>query len=902
MPLATGTRLGPYEIVAPLGAGGMGEVYRANDTRLDRTVAIKVLPEALAADPQFRERFDREARAISHLTNPYICTLHDVGDHGGTAYLVMEFLEGETLEARLNRAAKSHGIPMQEALTIAIQVADALAAAHRAGVVHRDLKPGNVMLTKSGAKLLDFGLAKTAAPAVGAAAVSMLATTPSNKTLTDRGAILGTFQYMAPEQVEGGEADARTDIFAFGCVLYQMLTGRRAFEGKTQASLIAAILEREPAPVTTLQPLVSPLADAIVRKCLAKNPDDRWQSAVDLRSALRWVLDAPGGAATTPSAGATPARSRRVQQIAGALVIALVAFALGVLAWRSWSGAAPPASLVRFEVVPPVGTMLAPSPVASAAQLAISPDGRHLAFVLAPRHGASQLWLRALDGVQAQPLAGTEDASYPFWSPDSRFIAFFAGGKLKKIDTTGGAPQSLCNAPQGRGGAWSPAGVIVFTAAPNSPMSRINADGGVVQAASAFNAGFGVTAHNWPQFLPDGRHFLFYQRSAKPEHQGAYVGALDTMDAARVLALSGMALYGSGRILFTRESMLFAQPFDDRALRASGEAVHIADHIGNFASSLGYMAVTVSPGGVLAYGPSVALATNLEWRDRAGATGGAPMAPGIYRSPRLSPDEKRVAMTASEPEVGQSDIWILELARRNPLRLTFDPLIDWFPAWSRDGRTVFFGSSRTGLTSIFKKTGAGPDELVIGGNLSGNAMYPMDVSSDGRTLLFGQTTSNGYDLGAITLDPTPQAKPLLSTPFNEVQARFSPNGRWVAYASDESGKFEVYVRPFSAASGQSLVSSAGGMQPEWRRDAKELFYVSADRKMMAVPVTIDGDTFTAGTSRALFDVQLPEASAPFPTDYAVTADGQRFLVNAVVDQPTRSALTVVLNWTAELKK
>ena len=496
MALPPGTRLGVYEVTAQIGAGGMGEVYKGRDTRLDRTVAIKVLPEALAADPQFRERFDREARTISRFAHPNICTLYDVGEHAGTAFLVMELLDGETLESRCARAsAKGSGLPLDEALRIAIQMADALAAAHRQGIVHRDLKPGNIFLARSSgasappiAKLLDFGLARTA-PALTVNRATMMPTTPP-QAMTAQGTILGTFQYMAPEQVEGGEADARTDIFAFGSVLYEMITGKKAFEGKTQTNLVAAILERDPPPLTTVQPLAPPLVDSIVRKCLAKNPDDRWQTASDLGSALRWAAEGANAATSGATAVAGTPRTGARRAARGALTAAgiLGSVAIGLaIGGRYMSNVAAPAALVRFEVQPPADVTLTPSPVASAAQLALSPDGRRLAFVAARRRAASQLWIRPLDGVQAQPLPGTEGASFPFWSPDSRFIAFFAGGKLKKIDTTGGVPQVLCNAAAGRGGAWNPDGIIVFTGQANSPISRVSASGGVVTAATTFD-------------------------------------------------------------------------------------------------------------------------------------------------------------------------------------------------------------------------------------------------------------------------------------------------------------------------------------------------------------------------------------------------------------------------------
>jgi Tol biopolymer transport system component len=913
MALMAGSRLGPYEIIAPLGAGGMGEVYKGRDTRLDRTVAIKVLPESLAADPQFRERFDREARTISRLAHPNICSLFDVGEEAGTAFLVLELLEGETLESRCLRAsAKGSGLPLDEAMRIAMQMADALAAAHRQGIVHRDLKPGNIFLVRSGgasgppiAKLLDFGLARTAAPALTVDGATSSPTTPP-KAMTAQGTILGTFQYMAPEQVEGGPADARTDIFAFGSVLYEMITGKKAFEGKTQTNLVASILERDPPPLTTVQPLAPPLVDSIVRKCVAKNPDDRWQTASDLGSALRWAAE--GANATTSGATAVAGTPRTgARRVANGAVAAgiLGAVAIGVaVGGRYMSTVATPGALSRFEVQPPADVTLTPAPIASAAQLALSPDGRRLAFVAARKRAASQLWIRPLDDVQAQPLPGTEGASYPFWSPDGRFIAFFAGGKLKKIDTTGGMPQVLCTAPVGRGGTWNQDGIIVFAGQGNSPISRIAASGGVVTAATTFDPDQAVIGQSWPQFLPDGRHFLYFQRSSKPEHRGIHVTSLDSSSSTRILDSDLMAVYASGHLLFVRDGTLFSQAFDDRTLQTNGDPVRIGDHVGYWTAGMGYAAVTVSPSGVLAHGPRVGLTTGLRWRDRNGASTGPPTAPALYTVPRLSPDQKSIAVGMTDAATAQPDIWVLGLARGTSSRLTSDPATDWFPVWSADGGRLLFGSNRMGVTAIFQKTiGGGQEEPAAEGVIpAAGATFPNDVSSDGGLLLYGQLTNRGYDLGVLTLAGQQKASTFLSTPVNEVQGRFSPNTRWVAYASDESGTFEVYVRPFPAATGQTQISIAGGRQPEWRRDGKELFYISADGKLTAVPVTTDGPTFSVGASHALFDVEVAEPNAPYPNDYAVTADGQRFLVNTVVDQPTHPALTVILNWTAALKK
>jgi Tol biopolymer transport system component len=655
-----------------------------------------------------------------------------------------------------------------------------------------------------------------------------------------------------------------------------------------------------------VQPLAPPLVDSIVGKCLAKNPDDRWQTASDLGSALRWVAESAN--ATTSGATAiagTPRGARRIANLAVVAAGILGSVAIGlVVGGRYMSTVTMPTALVRFEVQPPADVTLSPAPVASAAQLAISPDGRRLAFVATRRRAVSQLWIRPLDDVQAQPLPGTEGASYPFWSPDGRFIAFFAGGKLKKIDTTGGMPQVLSDAPVGRGGAWNPDGIIVFAGRGNSPMSRISASGGVVTAATTFDPDQAVIGQSWPQFLPDGRRFLYFQRSSKPEYRGIFVTALDSSSSTRILESDLMAVYASGQLLFVRDGTLFAQAFDERTLQTNGDPIRIGDHVGYWTAGMGYAAVTVSPSGVLAHGPSVKLTTSLRWRDRSGASTGSPTTPALYTGPRLSPDQKSVVVAKTDAATAQPDLWVLGLARGTASRLTSDPATDWFPAWSDNGSRLLFGSNRMGVTALFQKTiGGGPEEPAAEDVISGSgATSPQDVSSDGGLLLYSPLTTRGYDLGVLTLSGQRKASAFLATSVNEVQGRFSPNTRWVAYASDESGAFEVYVRPFPAASGQTQISIAGGMQPEWRRDGKELFYISADGKLTAVPVTTDGPTFSAGTPQALFDVDVPEPNPPFPTDYAVTADGQRFLFNTIVDQPTRPSLTVILNWTADFKK
>jgi len=505
--------------------------------------------------------------------------------------------------------------------------------------------------------------------------------------------------------------------------------------------------------------------------------------------------------------------------------------------------------------------------------------------------------------VQAQPLPGTEGAAYPFWSPDGRFLGFFAGGKLKRVDTAGGEPQILCDATNGRGGSWNRDGVIVFSAAPNSPINRIGASGGAVTAVTKLDPrkSFG---HNWPQFLPDGRHFLFYHRSAQIEEQGVYVASLDSPTVTRILPSGSMGLYANGHLLFVRDGILFAQPFDDRALRTTGEPVRMADRVGYFNAAFGYVAVTASTTDVVVYGPGVALTTQLRWLDRRGAAAGPATPPAVYSGPRISPDQTRVAVAITDATTPKRDIWVMDVARGTTSRATFDPAPVWFPTWSADGSTLFFGSTRPGATSIFRKAVAGQDELLYSntGSVGAFATYPTDASADGRLLLYTLSSSLGYDLAVLALSKDREASVFLATPFNEAQGRFSPDTRWIAYASDESGRFEVYVRPFPARDEQWKVSLTGGTQPEWRRDGKELFYISADRKLMAVSVATEGNTLVAGSPHALFDVEIPEGSAPYPTDYAVSADGQRFLVNTVVEQTSRPTLTVVLNWTAELGK
>jgi serine/threonine protein kinase/Tol biopolymer transport system component len=902
MALAAGSRLGPYVIQSALGAGGQGAVYRARDTRLDRTVAIKVLPPDLAADPDRRLRFEREARAVAALSHPHICVVHDVGRDGEVDYLVMEHLEGETLAARLERLKGP--LPLDQALRFAGEIADALDKAHRAGVVHRDLKPANIILTRTGAKLLDFGLAKLRPPGVSrAASVDTRTGLPDTAT----GLILGTVHYMAPEQAEGREADARSDIWALGVVTYEMATGARPFEGASAASVMAAILKDAPRPLASVQPLTPPALDHVVERCLDKDPDERWQSAGDVKRELAWVARAIAGTGTASSPATSPRRPTRWSApVAIGLAMALVAGVIaGALASRRFSAPerTTPENAVRFEVLPPPDATWSPTPVASTAQLALSPDGSRLAFVAARTGERSRIWIRPLDRLAAREIPGTDGAEFPFWSPDGRFVAFFADGKLKKVDVALGSPQTMADVTAGRGGAWSPSGVIVFGRS-ISPLSQVPADGGPVTPATSLDPAQDPAFHYWPQFLPDGRRFLFLQRSVKAEYQGIFVGSLDSPEVTRLVAADVRGLFASGHLLFMRDGLLFAQALDLQTLRLSGEPVRIADDVGFYAAAFGYTAFDASQDGVVAYGPAIQTSKSLQSFDRRGKVVGSAIE-GPFVSPRLAPNQRTIAVAAREPGEN-ADVWVIDLVRGDRTRVTTDRENEWFPAWMPDGRRILFAStrspSRAGAQVILRATigGNAADESLA--SLASIRGFPGDVSFDGGFVVFHNLTQRGFDIGAASLAPGGTPIDFLATRFNEVQPRFSPDGRWVAYASDESGRFEVFIRAWPSAEERTPVSVDGGMQPEWGRDGKELFYLSADRKIMTVPIANDGKTIVVGTPQPLFSVDVAEPVAPYFNDYTVTADGQRFVVTVNAKVPTPQTLTVLYNWTAALKK
>ncbi len=888
MALSTGKRLGPYEVLSPAGAGGMGEVYRARDTRLDRTVAIKVLPAHLAENPDLRQRFEREARAVSSLNHPNICLLFDIGHQDGIDFLVMEYLEGETLAARLEKGA----LPPDQVLRNAVQIADALDKAHRQGVIHRDLKPGNIMLTKSGVKLLDFGLAK-ALPTAGIGDFSQSPT--QSRPLTAEGTIVGTFQYMAPEQLEGKEVDARSDIFAFGAVLYEMATGRKAFEGKSQASLIAAIVSSDPPPISTLQPMTPPALDRVVRTCLAKDPDERWQTAHDVMLELKWIAEA-GSQAGVPAPLVARRKSRERFAWVTAGILAALTVTLGVAYFRL---ALTEVRAVRSYILPPEKssfTTIGPG----AGPVVVSPDGRRIVFS-AQAGGKYQLWIRPLNSLTAQPLAGTENAIFPFWSADSRYVGFFAGGSLKKIDATGGPPISLCNAPTARGGTWSREDVIVFAPETSGGLYRVSASGGAATPLTKPDTSKRENTHRWPSFLPDGRHFLYLVQGSTGEGRtyNIYISSLDGKENNLVLRAGSNAVYASGHLLFVRESSLMAQPFDVKGRQVRGDAVPIAEQV-QFDGTVFRGTFSVSENGVLAYQSGGALGgSQILWFDRGGKQIGSVGEPAVQFSVRLSPDGQRVATEILDPKGANADIWIYELKRGLRTRLTFDPAVDRIPIWAPDGSRVVFASGRKGSFDLYGKaaSGAGSDELLLESNL---IKSPSDWSRDGRFIAYTSAGDPKTKLDIWVLPLFGDRKPFvfLQTEFNESGGQFSPDGRWMAYTSDESGRDEVYVAPFPGPGGKWQVSTAGGTRSKWGRDGKELFYLASDNKLMAAEVKTKGPSFEVGNVRLLFETHPP----PLGPVYDVSTDGRRFLVNTVASQQASSPITLVTNWTADLKK
>jgi len=837
----------------------MGEVYRARDTRLERNVAVKVLPLHLSSSAQLKQRFEAEAKVVSQLAHSHICSLYDIGSHSGVDYLVMEYLEGETLADRLMKGP----IPLNQILEYAIHIADALDNAHRHGVVHRDLKPGNVMLTKAGAKLMDFGLAKLRLEGPFADA------TVDQKSLTAEGTIIGTLQYMAPEQLEGMEADSLSDLFAFGAVLYEMLAGKPAFNGKSKASLIAAILSSEPPAISSLQ-TVSPRAlDRIIRACLAKDREKRWRDAYDLKFQLEWIRDKWAQAA--PILERRPGTS--VVRVSESEVQALRAHVL------------PPEKSAFLLTGPNAGPVVA------------SPDGRRLAFTA--RHmERTLLFVRPIDSLAAQPLTGTEGASFPFWSPDSRSLGFFADGNLRRIEVSGGPPQTLCDAPTGRGGSWNRDGTIIFTPTTTDPIYCILASGGSRHQVTTLDPAH-MTTHRWPYFLPDGRHFL-YVGGHPLTSGGIYVGCLDGHEQKLILSNYSNAIYAPpGFLLFVRDGTLLARRFDAEQLTAQGDDFPVAEQV--MVDAWVQRAIfSVSENGVLVYQRgAVMTGPRLIWFNRSGKQGSAMRDSASYVCHCLSPDGRKLVL--ADRLGGGGTIWILDLRRGIKTRLTFDPFTNVFPFWSPDGKRIVFSSDRKGLFHIYQKAsnGVGEEELLLD---SGADERAESWSPDGAYLAYlrrDPDRQKAANIWALPLSARRKPFPVIESEFDKCFPSFSPDGRWIAYASNESGRFEIYVAPFPNPKSRWQISTSGGTFPRWKGDGKELFYLGPDNRLRATSITAQGSRLDVGSSRVLFSVQaVPPPASPFD----MTADGKRFLINTMPATLSDSEpITLSVNWSAQLK-
>ena len=848
-PLKPGTQLGPYQILGSLGTGGMGAVYKARDTRLGRTVAIKV------SSARFSDRFEREARAIAALNHTCICTLHDIGPN----YLVMELVEGQPLKGPL---------PIEDALRYAVQIADALDAAHRKGIVHRDLKPGNILVTRSGVKLLDFGLAK------------MEPKSDETQTcLTGEGSVLGTLQYMSPEQVQGKSAGARSDIFSFGAVLYEMVTGKRAFDGDNTAAIISAIMTVDPPGLGTLDSSVSRAFERLVRRCLAKDPDDRWQTARDLQAELRWILDGPP-AETVPSAVAPGGKNWKRWLAPAAATVALAA-ATWITSDRAGRSGEPP-QVVRSSLLPPPGFSFVPY------QFAISPDGRHLAFAAVGAGGRNTLWVRDLSGSAAQQLSGTEDASRPFWSPDSHHVGFFTREKLKTMDIAGGAVQIVSEALDGLGGSWSRDGTIVFSPDIAGPLDRVTAAGGALAPATRIARDGSGQSHRWPAFLPDGTHFLYLVDLSGPgdaQSDGIYAGSLATPDAKPVFAhLRSNLSFASGNLLYVSDRNLLAQPFDPGKLEITGPAVPIAQQELEMDQLLAQSGFSASDNGFLVFQSAADAPTRMTWFDARGRELSQLPVAG-YKDPSLSPDGRLLAVSSDDAHNGKYFIRIIDLDRGIGTRLTSGGN-ERNPRWTRDGKFITYQTTTNGTTSLDQapSDGSGTPRTLLKG---ANVMAPTDWSPDGHLAFMDFSKGPPHvaiysaDRGAVT-DLGEGAEPT-----------FSPDGKWIAYASAST---EIVVQTVPGPGSRIQISSGGGAQPRWSRDGKRLFYIQPDRKLMEVE--FDANKRAASAPRFLFQTRIVAPNFVF-FQYDVAPDG-RFLINSFPSDSS-APLTLITGWTALLK-
>ncbi|HEY3172568.1 MAG TPA: protein kinase [Thermoanaerobaculia bacterium] len=885
MSLAPGSRLGPYEIVAPLGAGGMGEVYRAKDSRLGREVAVKVLPASFSNDPDRLRRFEQEARAAGILNHPNITAVHDIGTVDGAPYVVSELLEGETLRNRLAGGA----LAPRRAIEFAIQIAHGLAAAHEKGIVHRDLKPENLFVTKDGrVKILDFGLAKLTQPDKAGPQTNL----PTETAGTEPGVVLGTLGYMSPEQVRGRPADARSDIFAFGAILYEMLSGKRAFHRDTAADTMSAILREEPEDLSTTNRQVPPVLDRIIRHCLEKDPEARFHSAHDLAFQLQFpAAGEVSGIAAVPS----PKRRMPMALLAIGAIVLVLAAALAALVLRRPANA-PAARPVRFSVPIPPGTTYAPAEISRG--VSISPDGTRL-VIQAFSKGQRHLFVRPLDSENFTELEGTAGASTHFWSPDSRFIAFFADGKLKKVPAAGGPAVDLCPAIYDWVGTWGRDGTILLAEIPPGVpgLYRVSDKGGGAVRIMGLDP-TRPEAFLWPQFLPDGRRFLYQAARFQTTAEGGRrrevrVSSLDSRESRAIAAFDSRFEYAEpGYLIYVRDNALFAQPFDAKKAVLSGEPTLVAENVHHFFGP-GHASFSVSQAGAIAY-QAAETPVRLVWLDRGGKELGVLGQPAVVDFLRISPSGNRIAVDVEDSRFGTSDLWVFDVASGASTRLTSGEIDESAPVWTSDGARLIFRLDDKGPPDIAEVVvgSAGSERPLL---IQPGVQQPEDVSRDGRLLAYLQDAATMADIWLLPLEGKPRPRPWLQSPFNERSPRFSPDGRWIAYDSDESGTREVYVALTEGAGEKKRVSPSGGRQPRWSRDGKELFYAAPDDSIMAVPVT-PGASLQAGPATPLFRVETGVRT------FDVSPDGSRFLVTTPLEKSPESPIRVILNWNSVLKK
>jgi serine/threonine protein kinase len=870
-----GRMIGSYKVLSLLGSGGMGQVYRARDTKLRRDVAIKILPEKFSANWQWVKRFEREARTASALSHPSVVTIHEIGQIGSLYYIVMELIEGQTLREMV--AARS--LPIQQVVGVAAQLVDGLAKAHEAGITHRDLKPENVMVTRDGlVKILDFGLAKVHDSKEGKV---------DSGVSTQSGVLLGTVGYMSPEQVRGVPVDIQSDQFSFGTILYEMTTGKRAFHGATPVETLSAIIRDDPPAVVELNPRIPEPLRWIIERCLAKNAHDRYVSTRDLARDLQHLRDRFSEIRTQT---ARPERKAPSVLIAFGICLLVAALAAALLYFRTQPAAA--GRPVVFSVSPPDQETFDFG--------SLSPDGKLLAYASHKLGGPSRLWIRPLDSLVPRPLPGTEGAGAIFWSPDSNFIGFFADGKLKKVEVSGKLPQILCDAPEPRGGTWNHEGTIVFARSANEGLFQISSAGGELSTVTTPDLSRQEISHRWPQFLPDGRHFIFFVRGHGNEASAIRSGSLDSRETKALLTADTNALYAApGYLLFVRAGTLLAQPFDTGLRQIQGGPVPLAEQVA-YSAGKGHGVFSVSQNGVLVYANAVSLNSQLAWFNRDGRQIGSIGEPAVQRCPVLSHDESKVAVERLDPQTRTYDIWLMSLLDGALRRFTFDPSNDGNAAWSPDDRRILFTSNRKVHWDIYQKDvhGAGGDEIVVEDDNPKNVDH---FSADGRYVVYtssGPQTQN--DLWVLPLLEGRSPVPLLRTRFNEVQGQVSPDGRWLAFASNESGTLEIYVQPFPASGARWQISTNGGAQPAWRSDGKELFYMSGDKKLVAVEVKA-GSSFEPGVRKVLFQTRV-SGLVNARNHYTVTKDGQRFLINTLVQDAASQPYNVMLNWTRTLPR